>query len=82
LADTHGVAVNTARSAVALLRDEGWVVVQHGKGTLVRSQPPAGAGESGGDRPDDGNERVWQAIAEIRRRLADVERRLTKDDQG
>lgn len=73
LADSWGVAINTAKSAVTLLRDEGLVVTRHGKGSFVRTQPPdseSPAREGGGD------ERVWQAIAEIRRRLADIEQRL------
>lgn len=73
LAETWGVAINTAKSAVTLLRDEGLVVTQHGKGSFVRTQPP------NGDAPvhdGGGDERVWQAIAEIRRRLTDIERRL------
>ena len=69
------MAINTAKSAVMLLRDEGLVVTQHGKGSFVRTQSPEGeplARDSGGD------ERVWQAIAEVRRRLADIERRLER----
>ena len=73
LADTWGVAINTAKAAVTLLRDEGLVVTQHGKGSFVRTQPPDGDTPS---RASDGDERVWQAIAEIRRRLGDIERRL------
>jgi DNA-binding GntR family transcriptional regulator len=72
LADTWGVAINTAKSAVTLLRDEGLVITQHGKGSFVRTQAPSGgtpASEGGGD------ERVWQAIADLRRRVAELERR-------
>jgi DNA-binding GntR family transcriptional regulator len=71
LAETWGVAVNTVKSAVTLLRDEGLVVTQHGKGSFVRTQPLDGqapVGDSGGD------ERVWQAIADLRRRVAELER--------
>jgi DNA-binding GntR family transcriptional regulator len=69
LADTWGVAINTAKSAVTLLRDEGLVVTQHGKGSFVRTQAPAGEAPAGGD------ERLWQAIADLRRRVAELERR-------
>lgn len=74
LADSWGVAVNTAKSAVSLLRDEGLVVVRHGKGSFVRTEP---AGEDGGKRrvDDVGGERVWQAISDLRRRVAELERR-------
>jgi DNA-binding GntR family transcriptional regulator len=73
LAETWGVAINTAKSAVTLLRDEGLVVTQHGKGSFVRTQPADGEAPA---RDGAGDERVWQAIAEIRRRLTDIERRL------
>lgn len=72
-ADSWGVAINTVKAALTLLRDEGLVVTRHGKGSFVRTQSPDSdlfPYHGGGD------ERVWQAIAEIRRRLTDVERRL------
>jgi GntR family transcriptional regulator len=72
LAENWGVAINTAKSAVTLLRDEGLVVTQHGKGSFVRTQSLDGEAPT----RDGGDERVWQAIAEIRRRLTDIERRL------
>lgn len=73
LADTWGVAINTAKSAVTLLRDEGLVVTQHGKGSFVRTQPADGAAPT---RDSGGDERVWQAVADLRRRVAELERRL------
>lgn len=73
LAETWGVAINTAKAAVTLLRDEGLVVTRHGKGSFVRTQSPDGETPT---RDGGGDERVWQAIAEIRRRLTDIERRL------
>ena len=74
LADSWGVAVNTAKSAVAQLREEGLVVIRHGKGSFVRTQPAEG---DSAPRPEaSGDERVWQAIAEIRKRLGDIERKL------
>lgn len=72
LADTWGVAINTAKSAVALLRDEGLAVIQHGKGSFVRTQPLDGETRV----HDGGDERLWQAIADLRRRVADLEQRL------
>jgi DNA-binding GntR family transcriptional regulator len=75
LAESWGVAINTAKAAVNLLRDEGLVVTQHGKGSFVRTQSPDGELP---DHASGGDERVWQAIAEIRRRLAEVERRLAE----
>ncbi|GLY63661.1 GntR family transcriptional regulator [Amycolatopsis taiwanensis] len=74
LADSWGVAINTAKSAVTLLRDEGLVVTRHGKGSFVRTQ--SAETESAGRADDGGTERLWQAIADIRRRLSEIERRL------
>lgn len=71
LAETWGVAINTAKSAVTLLRDEGLVVTQHGKGSFVRTQPPDGEPPTNGG----GDERVWHAIADLRRRVTELERR-------
>jgi DNA-binding GntR family transcriptional regulator len=76
LADSWGVAVNTAKSAVAQLREEGLVVIRHGKGSFVRTQPAEGDSAA---RPEaSGDERIWQAIAEIRKRLGDIERKLAE----
>ncbi len=50
LQQVHGVARETARRAIALLRQEGLVVIRRGHGAVVREQPdrqtlepPAGA---------------------------------------
>ncbi|MGH8884898.1 MAG: GntR family transcriptional regulator [Egibacteraceae bacterium] len=40
LMDRYGVSRNSARNAVALLRVEGLVVTEHGRGTFVRAQRP------------------------------------------
>lgn len=40
LMDTHGVARGTIRQAVSLLRSEGLVKTEHGRGTFVRDRPP------------------------------------------
>ncbi|GAA4893693.1 winged helix-turn-helix domain-containing protein [Streptomonospora salina] len=39
LVSNHGVARETARRAVALLRDEGWVVTLPQRGTFVADRP-------------------------------------------
>ncbi|KAA9164974.1 winged helix-turn-helix transcriptional regulator [Amycolatopsis acidicola] len=72
LAESWSVAINTAKSAVGLLRDEGLVVVRPGKGSFVRSQ--AVEDQAVGHSGEGGDERVWQAIADLRRRVADLER--------
>jgi GntR family transcriptional regulator len=40
LVDAHGVARGTIRQAVMLLRSEGLIEVQHGRGSFVRTRPP------------------------------------------
>lgn len=40
LMDVHGVARGTIREAVGLLRSEGLVRTEHGRGTFVRERPP------------------------------------------
>jgi GntR family transcriptional regulator len=40
LIDAHGVARGTIRDAVNLLRSEGLVRTEHGRGTFVRDRPP------------------------------------------
>ena len=40
LIDAHGVARGTIRQAVNLLRSEGLVRTEHGRGTFVRDRPP------------------------------------------
>ena len=46
LADEFGLAPNTVMSAIRVLRDEGVVISQQGRGTFVRAVPaPAGKGE-------------------------------------
>lgn len=39
LMQTYGLARDTVRDAVGLLRDEGLIVVRHGRATRVREQP-------------------------------------------
>jgi GntR family transcriptional regulator len=40
LMQTHGISRNTVRLAIQLLRSEGHVVTEHGRGTYVRERPP------------------------------------------
>ncbi len=47
----YGVARDTARQAVALLRSEGWVITLPQRGSFVAEQPPAAAPE--GDKTAD-----------------------------
>lgn len=41
----YGIARDTARQAVALLRSEGWVITLPQRGSFVAEQPPADASE-------------------------------------
>ncbi|GAB3914644.1 GntR family transcriptional regulator [Kibdelosporangium lantanae] len=76
LADEFDVAVNTAKSAVNQLRGEGLVVIRQGKGSFVRTQPPADDQEPTGAKSSAADlERVWQELAELRRRVAALEKR-------
>ncbi|WP_327699696.1 winged helix-turn-helix domain-containing protein [Streptomyces sp. NBC_00459] len=43
----YGIARDTARQAVALLRSEGWVITLPQRGTFVVEQPPASKPETG-----------------------------------
>jgi len=67
--------MGTAKSAIAQLRDEGLVVIRHGKGSFVRTHLTAVADQS----TDGGEAQLWQAIDEIRERLLELEKRLNTD---
>jgi GntR family transcriptional regulator len=40
LMDTHGAARGTVRQSIALLKSEGLISTEHGRGAFVRSRPP------------------------------------------
>jgi len=44
LQQEHGVARGTVRQAMALLREEGWIVTIQGRGSFVAPNPPIGEG--------------------------------------
>lgn len=76
MAKAYGVAVNTLRSALKQLGEEGLVVTQHGRGSYVSEQLDL-------DQPDVENEsvslddsEVYAQLVEINRRLASIESRL------
>jgi GntR family transcriptional regulator len=70
LGEEFGVAVNTAKSAVNQLRDEGLVVVRQGKGSFVRMKTITGEPAGG---LTGSVERLWQELADVKRRLAALE---------
>ncbi|CAL99821.1 hypothetical protein SACE_0472 [Saccharopolyspora erythraea prophage pSE101] len=77
MADEYGVAINTARSALEILRQEGLIAVRHGQGSYVLSQPESGGADAeNADVPSVAA--VHQQLAEINRRLAAIEERLNE----
>ena len=73
LAVEYGVAPNTVKSALALLRSEGLIVSRRGKGSFVRTQPVSGSSEGGEGRT---LADVWEALEATNRRLDELERRV------
>lgn len=69
LADEFGVAVETVKRALALLRDEGLVVARQGKGTFVRRGERAAA-------TNEGTADLTARIDALGRDLAAVKRRV------
>lgn len=73
LAETYGVAINTVRSALDLLRQEKLVATRHGQGSYVRSAVDADS-EVAEDSP--GLTAIFGQLAEINRKLTSIENRL------
>lgn len=68
---TYDVSVDAVKSDLAVLRDGGRIVTQHGRGSFVRTSLPAAA--PGPDSLDD----VCRAIEQLTVRMDAVERRLS-----
>lgn len=75
LMDAHGVARGTIRQAVNLLRSEGLVRTEHGRGTFVRDRPPVRrlAHDRFARRHRDRGRAAYLAELEAEGRVADVE---------
>lgn len=73
LASEHGVAPNTVKSALAVLRSEGLIVSRPGKGSFVRTRPALSTGDAAEGRT---LADVWEALEATNRRLDELERRL------
>ena len=69
LADQYGVAIGTVKRAVAIVRDEGLIIVRHGMGSYVRTNAQQ---EEGVDELAE----LRQQLADVRERLDAIERRL------
>ncbi|MQA26034.1 MAG: GntR family transcriptional regulator [Micromonosporaceae bacterium] len=71
LTEEYGVSPNTAKSALAALRDEGLIVSRQGKGSYVRTRrDETKVGEGSG------LEELRREVAELRDRLVVVEQKL------
>jgi GntR family transcriptional regulator len=76
LAEEYGVAVETVKRALALLRDEGLILTRQGKGSYVRR----GAGE-GSSRSADLSELSAQ-VAALSRDLDSIRKRVDALESG
>ncbi|OLT21696.1 hypothetical protein BJF78_34120 [Pseudonocardia sp. CNS-139] len=74
LAQEFGVAPNTVKSAMAVLRSEGLIVSRQGKGSFVRVQPAVPPNETAGNGRT--LEDVWPTLDAMNRRLEALERQL------
>jgi DNA-binding transcriptional regulator YhcF (GntR family) len=87
LADEFGVAPNTVLSAIRVLRDEGLVSSQQGRGTFVRAVPESGSSVPTSDFKlvMDQLEQFQADLQSMRHRLEQLEhltaRLLDKDSQ-
>ncbi len=72
LRETYDVSVGTAKSAITARREEGLVVILHGKGSFVRTELPD-TGTGVGDELVE----VQRAPGQLTGRMDAVERRLT-----
>lgn len=70
LAERYGVAPMTVRHALGILRDEGLIVSQQGRGTFVASDPPGGESER--------DETLVTELAEIKAALNLINSRLDR----
>ncbi|GGY53813.1 hypothetical protein GCM10010363_38710 [Streptomyces omiyaensis] len=70
LAERYGVAAMTVRHALNVLRDEGLIVSQQGRGTFVASDPPSVEAEQGSTMANE--------LAEIKAALDLINSRLDR----
>ncbi|MGW4644511.1 GntR family transcriptional regulator [Sphaerisporangium sp. NPDC004334] len=72
LCQRYEVSASVVKAAISVLRTEGFVIGQQGKGVFVRDRPPA-------DEPPpstDGHGEILDQLAEIRAALGDLGQRL------
>ncbi|WP_248959833.1 GntR family transcriptional regulator [Sphaerisporangium perillae] len=71
LCQRYEVSASVVKSAISVLRTEGFVIGQQGKGVFVRERP------EGDQQPATGNGEILDQLAEIRAALGDLGKRLT-----
>jgi DNA-binding GntR family transcriptional regulator len=76
LAGEYGVAPNTVKSALTVLRSEGLIVSRRGKGSFVRTRPVSAASDGAVDGRALAD--VWEALEATNRRLDELERRIVE----
>ncbi|GAA1506445.1 GntR family transcriptional regulator [Sphaerisporangium rubeum] len=70
LCERYEVSASVVKAAISVLRTEGHVIGQQGKGVFVRDRPPA-------DQPaKDGHGEILDQLSEIRAVLGDLGKRL------
>lgn len=74
LADEHGVAPMTVQSAFRVLKDEGLISSQQGRGSFVRSKAPSAAREPEvTPAEEDALARIEAALTRLEERVAAIE---------
>ncbi|MFI2302876.1 GntR family transcriptional regulator [Actinacidiphila glaucinigra] len=71
MAERYGVAAMTVRHALDILREEGLIVSQQGRGTFVASDPPE-------LEPSEGNAQMADELSEIKVALELINSRLDR----
>ncbi|GGL19171.1 GntR family transcriptional regulator [Sphaerisporangium melleum] len=74
LCQRYEVSASVVKAAISVLRTEGYVIGQQGKGVFVRDRPPAE--EPPAEPPRDGHGEIMDQLAEIRAALGDLGKRL------
>ncbi|SDX91414.1 GntR family transcriptional regulator [Saccharopolyspora shandongensis] len=73
VAEEYGVSVGTVKRAFGDLQSDGLIVIRHGQGSFVRTQPLEA--ESEADQAEAISD-LYAKLADVTRRLEQVERKL------
>jgi GntR family transcriptional regulator len=75
LCERYEVSASVVKAAISVLRTEGWIIGQQGKGVFVREAPPPAAdGDTPGDVP--AASEIMEQLAQMRAALADLGNRI------